>query len=138
MRQKGGKMQLSDKEMSSMLKEIGQNISQERKRRGISMANLAELANVSVSHISKVENEQCEIGLKALLKIAEALEMDVSEFLPESLKVSEKTQNRQTNGEKFEHIIQGAEPQSVEFVLMMSGYMMKAFQEHFSYKKRKK
>lgn len=130
-------MELTDESISMMLGEVSKNISRERKRRGMSMAHLAEIANLSVSHIFKVENAQCEIGLKALLKIATAFGMEVTDFLPDDQPI-QKSEDVLTNGEKFENIVEGADPQSVEFVLHMSSYMMKALEDNISYRKRRR
>lgn len=127
-------MQVSDEEVKVMLQEVSHKIRKERLRRGLSMARLAEIANLSVSHISKVEAEQCEIGLRALLKIATALGMEVTELLPDELTAIPKMQ---TNGEKFEAIMQGANQQTIEFVLKMSEHMATALNENVSYKKQK-
>ncbi len=127
-------MQVSDEEVKVMLQEVSHKIRKERLRRGLSMARLAEIANLSVSHISKVEAEQCEIGLRALLKIATALGMEVTELLPDEMKTIPKMP---TNGEKFEAIMQGANQQTIEFVLKMSEYMATALNENVSYKKQK-
>ena len=127
-------MQVSDEEVKVMLQEVSRKIRKERLRRGLSMARLAEIANLSVSHISKVEAEQCEIGLRALLKIATELGMEVTELLPDELTAIPKMQ---TNGEKFEAIMQGANQQTIEFVLKMSEHMATALNENVSYKKQK-
>lgn len=127
-------MQVSDEEVKVMLQEVSHRIRKERLRRGLSMARLAEIANLSVSHISKVEAEQCEIGLRALLKIATALGMEVTELLPDEMKTIPKMP---TNGEKFEAIMQGANQQTIEFVLKMSEHMATALNENVSYKKQK-
>ena len=127
-------MQVSDEEVKVLLQEVSRKIRKERLRRGLSMARLAEIANLSVSHISKVEAEQCEIGLRALLKIATALGMEVTELLPDELTAIPKMQ---THGEKFEAIMQGANQQTIEFVLKMSEHMATALNENVSYKKQK-
>ena len=127
-------MQVSDEEVKVMLQDVSHKIRKERLRRGLSMARLAEIANLSVSHISKVEAEQCEIGLRALLKIATALGMEVTELLPDEMKTIPKMP---TNGEKFEAIMQGANQQTIEFVLKMSEHMATALNENISYKKQK-
>lgn len=127
-------MQVSDEEVKVMLQEVSHKIRKERLRRGLSMARLAEIANLSVSHISKVEAEQCEIGLRALLKIATALGMEVTELLPDEMKTIPKMP---TNGEKFEAVMQGANQQTIEFVLKMSEHMATALNENISYKKQK-
>lgn len=116
-------MQISDEEVRDMIREVGRKISLERQRRGMSMAHLAEIANLSVSHISKMESEQCEIGLRALLKISTAFGMKPEAFLPERLT---QISRARTDGEKFEHIMQGADSQLVEFILNISNYMVNA------------
>lgn len=115
-------MQFSDDEMKKVLTEVAHNISLERKRRGISMAGLAERANLSVSHISKLESAQCEIGLRALIKISAAFGMKPEDFLPQHLSGISPVQ---TNGERFEKIMKGADPQTIEFILNISNHMVK-------------
>lgn len=128
-------MVLTDDTVKEMLKVVSCNISRERKKRGLSMARLADYANLSVSHISKVESGQCEIGLKALLKISTALGMEMKDFLPDYLP---ETREIQTDGERFEQIMEGADPIIVEFILNMSVHMVRALEENVSYRKRKK
>lgn len=77
------------------------------------MAKLAEMSNLSVSHISKLERSRCDIGLKALLRIAAAMEMEADELLPGDFEPKE-TERKLTAGERFEQIMQGADPQLVE------------------------
>ena len=115
-------MQFSDEEMKRVLMEVSQNISMERRKRGISMARLAETANLSVSHISKLESSQCEIGLRALLKISSAFGMKPEEFLPQRLS---EIKPMLTNGEKFERIIRNSDPKTVEFILNISDHIVK-------------
>lgn len=127
-------MQLSDEEVKTILQEVSRKVSTERKQRGMSMTRLAEAANLSVSHISKIEAEQCDIGLRALIKISMAFGMKPEELLPEKLSEMPRTL---TNGEKFENIMQGANAQTIAFVLEMSSHMVEALGEGVSYKKRK-
>mgnify|MGYP002612443074 FL=1 len=55
-------MELTDDVMNQVLRDVSKNISKERKKRGLSMAKLAEMSNLSVSHISKLERSRCDIG----------------------------------------------------------------------------
>uniref|UniRef100_UPI003FF0CCAE helix-turn-helix domain-containing protein n=1 Tax=Roseburia sp. TaxID=2049040 RepID=UPI003FF0CCAE len=128
-------MKLSDDEVKVILAEVSRKIHDERKKRGLSMARLAEISNLSVSHISKVEAAQCEIGLKALLKIATALEMDVMELLPCELQEENKPQ---TNGERFESVVATADQRTVEVVLDMSEYMTHLFADKLFFQEKKK
>ena len=55
-------------------------------------------------------------------------------MLPDEMKTIPKMP---TNGEKFEAIMQGANQQTIEFVLKMSEHMATALNENVSYKKQK-
>lgn len=132
-------MELSDEALSQMLLETGQNIRVERKKHGISISRLADMANLSVSHISKLENEQCEIGLKALIKISAAFGKDVEDLLPPFDRYGKAGKQKiQTVAERFETVTQDADIQTVEFILKMTAYMVHALHENVSYKKQKK
>ena len=115
-------MELTEDVMNQVVRDVSKNISKERKKRGLSMAKLAEMSNLSVSHISKLERSRCDIGLKALLRIAAAMEMEADELLPGDFEPKE-TERKLTAGERFEQIMQGADPQLVEMFLRMALYM---------------
>ena len=126
-----GRMELTDDVMNQVLRDVSKNISKERKKRGLSMAKLAEMSNLSVSHISKLERSRCDIGLKALLRIAAAMEMEADELLPGDFEPKE-TERKLTAGERFEQIMQGADPQLVEMFLRMALYMRNNSLHNFS------
>lgn len=108
-------------ELKNFLKEISGKISSERKRRGLSMSRLADMSNLSASHIFKLENDQCEIGLKALFKISTALSVSPAQFFPDGLYQEGRMQ---TNGDRFESITQGADMETIEFALKMTESMI--------------
>ena len=61
-----------------MLFEIGAHIRQERKRRRISQAKLAELLGMSRATISQIENGTVqEIGLRKLIRILEVFDLEL-------------------------------------------------------------
>lgn len=124
-------MELTDDVMNQVLRDVSKNISKERKKRGLSMAKLAEMSNLSVSYISKLERSRCDIGLKALLRIAAAMEMEADELLPGDFEPKE-TERKLTAGERFEQIMQGADPQLVEMFLRMALYMRNNSLHNFS------
>ena len=124
-------MELTDDVMNQVLRDVSKNISKERKKRGLSMAKLAEMSNLSVSHISKLERSRCDIGLKALLRIAAAMEMEADELLPGDFEPKE-TERKLTAGERFEQIMQGADAQLVEMFLRMALYMRNNSLHNFS------
>lgn len=125
-------IKLSDEKISDVLNEVGNQIRRERAKRDMSMMQLASAANLSVSYISKVEHAKVEIGLKTLFKISAAFGMSVTDFLPYNFPLPDYDSNGLTNGEKFERIIAGASPQSVQFILKMAEHMVKACDENFS------
>lgn len=125
-------IQLSDEKIDSVLNNVGRKIHGERKKRDMSMLQLADAANLSVSHISKVEHAKVEIGLKTLFKISAALGMSVTDFLPYNFPMPDYGGDGLTNGEKFEHITAGASPQAVQFILEMVECMVKAYNGNFS------
>ena len=124
-------MELTDDVMNQVLRDVSKYISHERTKRGLSMAKLAEMSNLSVSHISKLERSRCDIGLKALLRIAAAMEMEADELLPGDFEPKE-TERKLTAGERFEQIMQGADPQLVEMFLRMALYMRNNSLHNFS------
>lgn len=56
-----------------------------RKKKKYSQARLAELAGVSQATISRLEKEEQQPDLKLLAKIAPALDVELSEIVPEEL-----------------------------------------------------
>lgn len=109
-----------DEKMKILIKEVIRKISEERKKRGLSMNQLAELSNLTGSYIYKLENMQCEIGLKTLLKISSAFGIKPEELLPIEVK------NRVlTNGERFEQIVQGADVRTINFLLQQAEELIK-------------
>ena len=64
-------------------KMIGLNIAYYRKLKGFTQLQLAELVNISRTHMSNIEaaNVPTSISLETLLKIADALEIPASNLL---------------------------------------------------------
>lgn len=63
--------------------ELGFKIKIERMRRKISQEKLAEMVDCSLSYIGFVERGEMSISLYNFLKIATALNLDLTEFLKE-------------------------------------------------------
>lgn len=127
-------MQITDEGMKLILKEVSKNIRMERKRRGISISQLADMANISVSHISKLERAQCDIGLKALLRIAAAFEMDAAAFIQRESEADAagEEERETTSGERFSRIVRDADPRIVEIILKMALCLKKNYEHTFS------
>ena len=67
--------------MSKVLRNIiADNIVRLRKRRNMSQVKLAELSNVSISYIKKIELKQQNPSVETLEKIAKALRVDIKEL----------------------------------------------------------
>ena len=54
-------------------KMLGLNIAYYRKERGLSQIALAEASDISRTHMSRIENNDCAVSLNAIFSIAKAL-----------------------------------------------------------------
>lgn len=54
-------------------KYLGLNISYYRKEKGLSQSQLAEMVNVSRTHMSRIENADCAVSLDVVFDICDAL-----------------------------------------------------------------
>lgn len=117
-----------EKKLEQCLLEVGVRIRHERIRKNLSISKLAELSNLSVSCISKAEANQCGISLKALLKIAAALDVKVWKLMEQ--KEPAQTGNRdagwqEPDGRKrFEQITGRADEETVGFILDMAEQLL--------------
>lgn len=60
---------------------IGQRIRKTRRARGLSQESLAELAGISVTHMSHIETGNTKLSLPVLVELAAALEVRTDELL---------------------------------------------------------
>lgn len=60
---------------------IGSQVQQQRKRRGLSQADLAEATGMSVAYISHIETGIKKASLESVVKIANALGITVDQIL---------------------------------------------------------
>jgi len=56
-------------------KYLGLNIAYFRKERGLSQMQLAELVNISRTHMSRIENADCAVSLDVVFAICAALDV---------------------------------------------------------------
>lgn len=108
-----------DEKMQVLLKEINKRLKEARIKRNISRARLAELSNLTTNYIFKMENNQCEVGLKSLLKISMALGITPEEFLP-----VENPERVITNGDRFEQIVADADVRTINYLLKQAEQMV--------------
>ena len=54
---------------------LGLNIAYYRKEKGLSQSKLAELINISRTHMSRIETADCAVSLDVVFSICEILEL---------------------------------------------------------------
>lgn len=64
------------KEHLPKYKALGLNVTLYRKRKSLSQERLAELANISRTHMSRIENADCAVSLDTIFSICDALNVD--------------------------------------------------------------
>ena len=57
---------------------LGLNIAYYRKERGLSQLRLAELVNISRTHMSRIETADCAVSLDVVFAICDALDVSPS------------------------------------------------------------
>lgn len=58
-------------------KKLGLNIAYYRKERGLSQMQLADKIDISRTHMSRIENNDCAVSLDVIFSIARALNIPV-------------------------------------------------------------
>lgn len=91
---------------------ISKNIKKLREKKGYTQEQLAEAADLSVSHISKVESGQRRIGMKAYLTVLEVLNVNEEDFI--ALAAAEEQGNEI---KKMQEIMQGCSEAERNFLL---------------------
>ena len=61
-------------------KKLGLNVAYYRKSKGLSQIKLAELVNISATHMSRIETAECAVSLDVLFSICDALGVDPSKL----------------------------------------------------------
>ena len=59
---------------------LGLNIAYYRKLRGFSQEKLAEKADISRTHMSRIENNDCAVSLDVIFSIAKTLEVPIDKL----------------------------------------------------------
>lgn len=114
-----------EQKMEDWLAETANRIRTERMKQNLSISRLAELSNLSVSCISKIESYQCGISLKALIKMSDALNIPAWELLahdkiPEEIHSVDHDLEISDKGKKFEQITEFLDQETVAFILDMA------------------
>lgn len=66
-------------------KVIGGRIKEERLKKNLSQAQLAEIMDISVAYLSRVEVGRSEVSLKRLMEICNILEIEASKIIDGSI-----------------------------------------------------
>lgn len=64
----------------SKYRHLGLNIAYYRKERGLSQESLAELVNISRTHMSRIETADCAVSLDVVFDICDALNVPPSKL----------------------------------------------------------
>lgn len=59
---------------------LGLNIAYYRKKAGLSQIELAEILDISRTHMSRIETATCAVSLDVIFEIAKALNVDLSKL----------------------------------------------------------
>lgn len=109
--------------MKDGLKLVGSRIQEARKEQGISQNQLAELLNISVSHLSAIECGRSNFGVDILMRITEVLKVSADSLL--------RTNTPSVSaiyGTEFEALLKGCSPAEIEAMLNTIRQMKGAFQ----------
>ena len=97
--------------MESPKKCFGARMKEIRESRGLNQEQLAELVNMESRHISRIETGKSFTTIENIVKIAEALKVDVNNFFDFTHK-----QDKDTLIKEINNYIQNADSKQVEMV----------------------
>ena len=69
-----------DQRQASKYRHLGLNIAYYRKERGLSQSQLAELVDISRTHMSRIEIADCAVSLDVVFEICDALGVKPSQL----------------------------------------------------------
>ena len=61
-------------------KQLGLNVAFYRKGKGLSQSKLAEMVNISATHMSRIETADCAVSLDVVFSICDALGVEPSKL----------------------------------------------------------
>ena len=95
-------------------KALGAKIKEYRKKENITQEQLAEMADISLSHMSNVETASVSVSLPALMLIADALGVTIDELLVDSYS---KKQKKYFYSKKMDLIMEQCETVEQEIIV---------------------
>ena len=66
-----------EKDFQDRYRSLGLNIAYYRKKKGFSQEKLAELCEISRTHMSRIETAECAVSLDVIFRLADALGIEV-------------------------------------------------------------
>lgn len=84
------------------IRALGANIKYFREERQLSASKLAEMTDVSLSHINNIESASVNASTKVLVQIAQVLEVPIDVLLCDSM---EGKMNRMARLMEYEHLL---------------------------------
>ena len=69
-----------EKQQQDKYKYLGLNIAYYRKQKGLSQSKLAELVNISRTHMSRIETADCAVSLDVIFDLCDALDIKPSQL----------------------------------------------------------
>ena len=100
--------------MNPKLKEVGSRVQQARKKLKLSQAELAEMVQISTSHLSDIENGKTNIGLDIFISLTEALQVSADWLLQTNVPQVNTIQNQESS-----EILADCTSQEIQAILRM-------------------
>ena len=104
--------------------DIGRRVKARRLKLGISQEKLAEATEFSISHMSAIETGKTKLGLPAIVKVANALNLTVDELLCGSM-----MQGKAVMQNEFADLLAQCSPAEAAFVMDMVKSMVRGLRE---------
>ena len=105
--------------------DIGIRVKAQRLKLGISQEKLAELTDLSVSHMSAIETGATKLGLPTIVKVANALNVSVDELLCGSL-----MQGKAVMQNDFVELLNDCSPEETAIIVDIVKAMKKSLKQH--------
>ena len=104
--------------------DIGQRIKKFRQKQDMPQEHLAELAEVSVSHMSHIETGQTKLSLPAIIRVANALNVSADELLCGNL-----MQGKTVMQNEFADLMSDCSPAEAAYILGLLKFAKKGLRE---------
>ena len=104
--------------------DIGKRIQDRRLERGITQEKLAEMIDLTVGHLSGIENGKTKFSFPSIIRIANMLEISVDELLCGSL-----VQGKPVLQNEYAELLADCSPDEVKLITDTAKAMKKSLQE---------